>query len=211
MRVTSERTTWRDCDVDVVVAHRAALERHLELERLAARQRLTADELDRVPLLAPVDQGPFDVPLVDAGGRVGLGRHLLRLELSLERRHLPALLAVVREDALRALVGELESEAARALDLAHHLGDPSAARGRNAGLADRGERLELFLAAARGEIRIDDLVDRRRTGAGGEERAQEDGAGSRAFSSTSRVADHRLPLAGSWAGRLGVRAGVLGQ
>ena len=114
------------------------------------------------------------------------------LELAEERRHLPARLAVVGEDARRSLIGELEPEAAGPLDLADHARDPAVARGHGAGLADRLQRLELLLAAARGEMRFDDLVDRR--GGGGALAERGHAARSAPAAASRRMPDRVRPL-----------------
>ena len=129
----------------------------------------------------------------------GIGRGSM---LAVERRDLPATLAVAGVHARQALDGELGADAARALDLAHHERLAPVRRPRLAGHAQRLDPFDPLGASAGREVPGHDLVQRlRRAGRGQEARHDEECSSS----------SHQLLGLGRAAGRDGPLTGCEGH
>ena len=140
--------------IEVDVPDVAVLARDAQLVGGRAVDVAGAEHLDLVTLRAPVDERAIELGLLRERARVVL-RRLLGVAPALERRHAPALAAVVRADRGQPLQRDLAADPVGALlDLAPRGVDREvgAAEHDPAGELQRLDRRELVGSSAGGEV-----------------------------------------------------------
>ncbi len=151
--------------VQVVVAHIAVRECHLELEGIGALDLLHPHELDAIALLLIVDQRAVEVRFLEDVPHL-LFAQRLGILLALPRLDLPTARAVVGVDAGHPLQGELLAHSVGPLVLLNDHGFEAAAAGEPAGAAQRLHGLDAGRATDRldvfGKDRVDSLCGQRR-------------------------------------------------